>query len=339
MLLAGAEEDFFGRFRIALAEMGHGFDAGQFDQVGRRERLPGPASASLAGDFQGLVGPLHGQKGICQPEARLEIVRLELENATEYQRRLSEQALGRENFSESETNSRIVNRSVHRQECVPRSVPSDPLLERLFQHRRPRVPGLERTIEVQVDLGGDVSRVQPVRQAKGIRGIVQASQFFQLDTPPVERSRIPAPNHQGIGDPPADQGRESIESGPRVGPKLLILVQDPVGERGRRDGVGGIKGQLVNDAVGLQIQRLKIITETGVKIIDVVAPGQLAQFIHQITRVKNCHRRVGLRLRRPSSRETLVQRLLVSGGGQQTCIRQNRFLSRAGLLDAMLRQG
>src|SRR5439155_1502300 len=84
-------------------------------------------------------------------------------------------------------------------------------------------------------------------------GIVHAAQPLQLDAPPIERARIPAPDHARVVYFPGDQGGQPIQGGTGVVPERLVFLYGGVGQRRGRDRIGGIRGEVVNQSVGLQV--------------------------------------------------------------------------------------
>ena len=287
--------------------MGHCFDASQFDQVGDRQRMRGLSRSDFADDLQGLVWALTGQEGIGQPEAGFEVVRFQLNSALELQSRLSVQALGREGLPEAESNARIINRSVDSEQRVPIPVPADFFLDRFAGWHGLGGSGVKGVVEGQIDFGRNVFRVQPSSQCKSLSGIVHAAQPLQLDAPPIERARIPAPDHARVVYFPGDQGGQPIQGGTGVVPERLVFLYGGVGQRRGRDRIGGIRGEVVNQSVGLQVKGLEIVAKTGMQIIDFIAASQRAHLIHQVERVNGRHRCIRGGQRRPAIGEAGVQ--------------------------------
>ena len=108
----------------------------QFNLVGGGERTRGGAAADFIDDLERFIRDLTSQKDIGQPEAGVEVVRFELKDARELQRRLAEKALRRECLPEAKTNVRLIDRSIHGQQCVPGPIPAKFFLKRFYRFRR-----------------------------------------------------------------------------------------------------------------------------------------------------------------------------------------------------------
>src|SRR5439155_10598343 len=208
-----------------------------------------------------------------------------------------------------QTNARLVNGAVDRQQRVPGAVTAQSFLERLVRFRRRRRAGSQRLVETEIEFGRDVFRVQLSRQRESLRRILESSQFLQFDPPPVQRSRIPAANHARLTYSPADQSAQPLQSRSRVGPEFLIFVNERVGQRRGRDEVCSIGGEVVNQAVGPQIKQLEVVAKTGMQIINRVAADQLAHLIHQVAPIKGRGGSLSRRRLWPALGKTPVQQL------------------------------
>ena len=86
ILATGFPERLFRGLDLALVEVGHGFETDEFDQVGGGQRTRGLSRADFSRYFERFIRNLTGQKRLGQPQAGVQVLGIELQNAGELQR-------------------------------------------------------------------------------------------------------------------------------------------------------------------------------------------------------------------------------------------------------------